>query len=166
MKPHHRHLQILCNKKSHGSKYLNRPSPPFPAACFKDKKKLGNNKKYWKSLPVARNKAYKWIQLDKIPKKPVKPVNKPVKPVKKPVKPVNKSVKKTCKNTRWLRAGWAIGKYSGTEPSPKGLGYCAKYEYVGTYRRGKDKNWWVKKSNGRWVRDKTYKPTLIDKIFK
>ena len=46
--------------------------------------------------------------------------------------------------------------YKGTEPSPKGLGYCAHSEKVGTKMKGKDGNMWIIKSIGtnmkRWVK--------------
>ncbi|MAF35769.1 hypothetical protein CL622_01480 [archaeon] len=46
--------------------------------------------------------------------------------------------------------------YKGTEPSPKGLGYCAHAEKVKTKRTGKDSNEWIVKKikNGskRWVK--------------
>lgn len=45
--------------------------------------------------------------------------------------------------------------YKGTEPSPKGFGYCASGAKVGTRKRGKDgKMWYVKKmkQSRRWVR--------------
>lgn len=46
--------------------------------------------------------------------------------------------------------------YKGTEPSPKGLGYCAHVSKVGLRKKGKDGNMWVVKkiSNGskRWVK--------------
>ena len=32
--------------------------------------------------------------------------------------------------------------YKGTEPSPKGLGYCAHGEKLGKIRKGKDGNNW------------------------
>ena len=48
--------------------------------------------------------------------------------------------------------------YLGTEPSPKGLGYCASGEKEGTEMKGKDGNMWVKK-NGKWVKK-------IDKLYK
>lgn len=40
-------------------KYRTRPSPPFPANKCKNKKKIGNDKKYYKS---TKNKAqiYRW----------------------------------------------------------------------------------------------------------
>jgi len=45
--------------------------------------------------------------------------------------------------------------YKGTEPSPKGLGYCAHAEKVGTIKFGKDDRIWIieKTKNGvkRWV---------------
>ena len=54
--------------------------------------------------------------------------------------------------------------YKGSEPSPKGLGYCAHPEEVGTRKYGKDKNVWVVKkiSNGskRWIKYKCSKPFL------
>lgn len=46
-------------------------------------------------------------------------------------------------------------KYAGTEPSPKGYGYCAHAEKIGTERRGRDQNMWVVKNYSgvkRWVR--------------
>ncbi len=45
--------------------------------------------------------------------------------------------------------------YKGDEPSPKGLGYCAHCEKVGTKMKGKDGNMWIIKSVGkskRWVK--------------
>ncbi len=46
--------------------------------------------------------------------------------------------------------------YKGSEPSPKGLGYCAHSEKVGTKMKGKDGNMWIIKSIGtnvkRWVK--------------
>ncbi len=45
----------------------------------------------------------------------------------------------TCKNT-------TKGYYKGTEPSPKGRGYCARAENVGKRMRGTDKRMWVVKS--------------------
>lgn len=47
-------------------------------------------------------------------------------------------------------------KYKGDEPSPKGLGYCAHSEEVGSIRKGRDNNNWKieKTSKGikRWVK--------------
>jgi len=49
-------------------------------------------------------------------------------------------------------------KYKGTEPSPKGLGYCAHSDKVGKERKGKDGNKWIVKEikNGskRWMKVK------------
>ena len=46
--------------------------------------------------------------------------------------------------------------YKGTEPSPKGLGYCASGEKVGTIKKGKDKKKWIikeiKNKVKRWVK--------------
>ena len=46
--------------------------------------------------------------------------------------------------------------YKGTEPSPKGLGYCAHTHSVGTTKTGKDGNTWTVettyKGTKRWVR--------------
>ncbi len=54
-----------------------------------------------------------------------------------------------CKNDK-------TRSYKGTEPSPKGLGWCAHGEKVGKKRKGADGNRWVVKkiSNGskRWVK--------------
>jgi hypothetical protein len=47
-------------------------------------------------------------------------------------------------------------KYKGTEPSPKGIGWCAHAEKEGKVRKGKDGNQWIVKkvSNGskRWMK--------------
>lgn len=48
--------------------------------------------------------------------------------------------------------------YKGTEPSPKGLGYCAHSEKVGTKRKGKDGNQWIikqVKTSKRWMKIKS-----------
>lgn len=57
--------------------------------------------------------------------------------------------------------------YTGTEPSPKGLGYCAHAEKLGIKKKGRDGNTWIIAKNTagiqRWVRysnksgSKTYK---------
>ena len=48
--------------------------------------------------------------------------------------------------------------YKGTEPSPKGLGYCAHAEKVNSSKKGKDGNKWViketKKGVKRWTKHK------------
>lgn len=56
-----------------------------------------------------------------------------------------------CKNGK--------GYYNGTEPSPKGYGYCAKNVKAGIVKKGTDNNYWVSKiiqvHNSpikRWVR--------------
>jgi hypothetical protein len=41
--------------------------------------------------------------------------------------------------------------YTGKEPSPKGLGYCASGEKEGTIKKGKDGNTWIKEK-GRWIK--------------
>lgn len=45
--------------------------------------------------------------------------------------------------------------YKGDEPSPKGLGYCAHAEEIGTIKLGKDTRAWIvkqiKNGNKRWV---------------
>lgn len=57
--------------------------------------------------------------------------------------------------------------YSGLEPSPKGLGFCASGEKEGTEMKGKDGNMWVKK-NGKWVINskEDYYKKLLDKLYK
>lgn len=59
--------------------------------------------------------------------------------------------------------------YTGLEPSPKGLGYCASSEKEGTKMKGKDGNIWIKKS-GKWIKLKTdkdkYKIILQKKLYK
>lgn len=54
-----------------------------------------------------------------------------------------------CKN-------FDTGTYKGTEPSPKGLGYCAKGEKINKKMKGKDGNMWIinetKTGVRRWVK--------------
>ena len=47
--------------------------------------------------------------------------------------------------------------YKGTEPSPKGNGYCAKFEKIGTKKRGKNKKMWVVRSVKVEATGKRYK---------
>ncbi len=45
--------------------------------------------------------------------------------------------------------------YKGKEPSPKGLGFCAHCEKVGTIKKGNDGNKWIvvkAKNAKRWIR--------------
>jgi hypothetical protein len=65
--------------------------------------------------------------------------------------------------------------YKGTEPSPKGLGYCAHSMKVGAVKKGKDGNKWIVKEikNGskRWMKVNEYdinkvKKYLENKIYK
>jgi hypothetical protein len=54
---------------------------------------------------------------------------------------------KPCKNLP--KTGWRpSAHYIGTEPSPKGLGICARFEKVGQKRRGKDGRVWVVVATG------------------
>ena len=50
----------------------------------------------------------------------------------------------------------SIGTYKGTEPSPKGRGYCAKGENIGKKMKGLDKNMWIvsetKNGQKRWIK--------------
>lgn len=51
------------------------------------------------------------------------------------------------------------GTYKGTEPSPKGLGYCAKHEDWDTLRKGRDGKYWIVRSyetGNRWVKVKNF----------
>lgn len=60
------------------------------------------------------------------------------------------------------------GFYRGTEPSPKGRGYCARHEKIGTKKRGRDKKMWIVRSvklttgkrSRRWVRVTSNKPKV------
>jgi sugar-specific transcriptional regulator TrmB len=55
--------------------------------------------------------------------------------------------------------------YKGTEPSPKGLGYCAHSDQTGSIKVGKDGNKWIIKEikNGtkRWMKYKVIKPNNV-----
>ena len=59
-------------------------------------------------------------------------------------------------------------KYKGTEPSPKGLGYCAHAEKLGRKKKGKDKNMWIviETKNGvkRWVKFNPDKKYIFKKV--
>ena len=55
--------------------------------------------------------------------------------------------------------------YTGKEPSPKGLGFCASGEKEGTEMKGKDGNMWVK-SKGKWVKMTLTKKADCDNIVK
>ena len=57
--------------------------------------------------------------------------------------------------------------YKGTEPSPKGLGFCAHAEPVHKKRKGLDGNMWIVKevSNGkRWFKSKSNRSKSKSKI--
>ena len=60
----------------------------------------------------------------------------------------------TCKND-------PTKKYKGTEPSPKGMGWCAHGEKEGKVRKGKDGNQWivkkVKNGSKRWIKKENTK---------
>ena len=57
--------------------------------------------------------------------------------------------------------------YKGDEPSPKGLGYCAHAEKLGTKKKGLDKNIWIVKHNvnniKQWIKVKLNKEILTEK---
>ena len=58
--------------------------------------------------------------------------------------------------------------YTGKEPSPKGLGFCASSEKEGTKRKGLDGNIWIKKF-GRWIKYEEpidYPKLLYKKLYK
>jgi len=56
--------------------------------------------------------------------------------------------------------------YTGDEPSPKGLGYCASGEKEGKTMKGKDGNMWIIK-NGRWIKHQNdYSIKLKNKLYK
>lgn len=59
-----------------------------------------------------------------------------------------------CKNN-------AKKTYTGEEPSPKGLGYCASSEKEGKKMKGKDGNIWIK-TNGRWIKNKSNKSNKLN----
>ena len=65
-----------------------------------------------------------------------------------------------CKNDK-------TRSYKGTEPSPKGLGWCAHGMKEGDKKKGKDGNMWiikkVKNGNLRWMKDINYD---INKLYK
>ncbi len=56
--------------------------------------------------------------------------------------------------------------YSGDEPSPKGLGYCASSEKEGKIMKGRDGNLWIK-SGGKWIRykDKEDSEDLKEQLY-
>ena len=72
----------------------------------------------------------------------------------------------TCKNGK--------SSYTGNEPSPKGNGFCARHEKIGTKKRGRDKKMWVvrsvklasNKKSKRWFRVVKAKPIKKTKTSK
>lgn len=57
--------------------------------------------------------------------------------------------------------------YTGNEPSPKGLGFCASGEKEKTIKKGKDGNMWIK-SNGKWIKKSNkdeYRKILFKKLY-
>ena len=61
--------------------------------------------------------------------------------------------------------------YKGTEPSPKGLGFCAHAMKEGATKKGKDGNKWiikkVKNGSKRWIKvSGKSKPQKVDKVVK
>lgn len=57
--------------------------------------------------------------------------------------------------------------YTGKEPSPKGLGFCASGEKEGTVMKGLDGNMWIK-SNDKWIKKSNtaeYEKLLYKKLF-
>ena len=55
--------------------------------------------------------------------------------------------------------------YTGDEPSPKGLGYCASGEKENKTMVGKDGNMWII-SNGRWIKHNNNYKIIEDKLYK
>ena len=56
--------------------------------------------------------------------------------------------------------------FKGTEPSPKGKGYCARNQKVGKRMKGKDGNMWVVKKTKRgqrWFKIKNKKKLTKNK---
>ena len=64
----------------------------------------------------------------------------------------------TCKNN-------PKKNYTGKEPSPKGLGYCASGEKEGTEMKGNDGDTWVVK-RGRWVKQEFDDFLLFEKLYR
>lgn len=77
-------------------------------------------------------------------------------PKKKAV--AKKPAAKKCKNC----PAKSKKTYKGTEPSPKGLGYCAGCEKVGSVKKGKDGRMWIvskrKDKRKHWVHKKPVAP--------
>lgn len=59
--------------------------------------------------------------------------------------------------------------YKRNEPSPKGLGYCAHAEKVGSKMKGKDGNQWIVKEDNnkvkRWYKYSKNTPSKKDNKF-
>lgn len=54
--------------------------------------------------------------------------------------------------------------YTGKEPSPKGLGYCAHAEKIGSIKKGKDGNMWIIQKTKQGYKKWTKKKQNIDKL--
>lgn len=67
--------------------------------------------------------------------------------------------------------GSETGYYKGSEPSPKGLGYCARDFKLGTVKKGKDGKKWIVKKNKttgvrRWVKYSSSKKVSMKRTKK
>lgn len=79
------------------------------------------------------------------PKSPTS-LSRTKRPRESPKAPVRKTKTMCC------HGGDPSRRYKGTEPSPKGRGYCAYFYNNGKRMRGKDGSMWVVKQNSRGIR--------------
>ena len=140
------------------------PSPKGRGYCARAEKvgtrKIGTNRKYWvvRAHTVNGKKVKRWVPVKQTAKKVAKKAAKPIKKV---------AVKKArCHNA-------PKAYYTGTEPSPKGRGYCARAEKVGTRKIGTNRKYWVVRAhivNGktvkRWVPIKQTVKKVAKKVAK
>lgn len=75
--------------------------------------------------------------------------------------PSLKGIKDSCREIKGQSPADSKGILRQSSFSPKGLGYCAHAEKVGTKKKGRDKNMWIvvstKSGTKRWVREKKEK---------
>lgn len=110
------------------------------------KKKAATKKPAPKKAATKKPAPIKAATKKPAPKKAATKKPSPKKAATKKPAPKKAATKKglPCKNNKQKY-------YKGTEPSPKGKGWCASGEAEGRRRKGADGHWWVTKADSRGV---------------
>ena len=113
------------------SKYLSRPSPPYPAQECRGKVLTGNDGKLYKSVPAVTG-VYRWVRADAVKSKKAEKGSKSVKKSstrkggKKGSKGSKKSRKGSKKGSKKSRKGSKKSR-KGSKKSRKGSKKLRKY---------------------------------------